>query len=337
MNNRPDNNRMLVGIVGGALLILLVMIASVFIVTRRPVVVVVPAAGESPSSAASAMPGASPAAGTTAAAEVPPPEIKVNRVAAAPATDDPLDPFWDKIAVADVAMLPQQVAPPVLEAGSVTNVRVQAVRDDQRYVWRLSWDKPEIADRSDVGEFSDAVALQFPLRDGAPYTMGGPQMPVRMLHWKATWQKDVDEGFQDWALTHPNSDADLYWFAADEKPFTMQKSFSDPAAQQYMIAAAAGNPMADFNRKNPIEELTAHGFGSATHIGETTSRGRGAWRDGKWYVVVDRPIETADPLIVRFNENPGQQLIAFAVWDGTAGNRGGRKNITNWTPMRIDP
>lgn len=336
MNDKQDNNRMLMGIIGGALLILLVMIASVFIVTRRPVVVVIPAADQSGSSAASALAGASPAVGAPTTAEVPPPEIKVSKVATAPKTDDPLDPFWDKIAVADVPMLPQQVAQPALEAGTITNVQVQAVRDDQRYVWRLSWDKPQVADKSDVGEFSDAVAMQFPLSDGAPYTMGGPKMPVRMLHWKATWQKDVDEGFQDWALTHPNSDADLYWFAKGEKPFTMQKSFSDPKAKQYMIAASAGNPMADFDRKNPVEELTAHGFGSATHIGETPSRGRGTWKDGKWYVVIDRPVETADPLIARFNENPGQQLIAFAVWDGTAGNRGGRKNITNWLPMRID-
>ncbi|MEO8269725.1 MAG: ethylbenzene dehydrogenase-related protein, partial [Aureliella sp.] len=214
---------------------------------------------------------------------------------------------------------------------------VQAVRDDQRYVWRLIWDQPEIADTSDVGEFTDAVAMQFPLSDGAPYTMGGPKMPVRMLHWKATWQKDVDEGFQDWAKTHPNSDVDLYWFAEGGPPYTMDKSFNDPASKQWLIAASAGNPMADFTRKSPVEELTAHGFGSATHIDKTSSRGRGAWKDGKWCVVIDRPIDSADPLIGRFNENPTQQLVAFAVRDGNAANRGGRKNITNWTPMRIEP
>ena len=53
--------------------------------------------------------------------------------------------------------------------------------------------------------------------------------------------------------------------------------------------------------------------------------------------MIDRPIETTDPLIARFNQNRNQQLIAFAVWDGNAANRGGRKNITNWTPMRIQP
>ena len=116
----------------------------------------------------------------------------------------------------------------------------------------------------------------------------------------------------------------------------MTESFKDPRSKQWMIAASAKNPMANFDRKNPVEELTAHGFGSATHIDKTPSRGRGVWSDGKWYVVINRPIETADPLIVRFNKNPNQQLVAFAVWDGNAANRGGRKNITNWTPMRIE-
>jgi DMSO reductase family type II enzyme heme b subunit len=332
MNRSEDNNRMLIGIIGGALLIVLVMIASIFIATRRPVVVVVPSLDGS--SGATTWTAASQAAGV-AAAEVPLAEVKVAKVETAPGTEDPLDPFWDKIAVAEVALLPQQVAQPMLANGTIANLNVQAVRDDQRYVWRLSWDQPKIADRSEVGEFSDAVAMQFPLSDGAPYTMGGPKMPVRMLHWKATWQKDIDEGFQDTNKLHPNADSDFYWFANGEAPFLMTKSFNDPRSKQWMIAESAGNPMADFDRKNPVEELTAHGFGSATHLNDTPSRGRGAWKEGKWYVVIDRPIETADPLIARFNENPNQQLVAFAVWDGNAANRGGRKNITNWTPMRI--
>lgn len=340
MNRSEDNNRMLIGIIGGALLIVLVMMTSIYIATQRPVVVVVPSlddGGGSQSAASSgAATGAQPA-GATAAAEVPVPEVKVTKVASAPKTENPLDPFWEKIAVTEIALLPQQVAQPMLASGSVANLNVQAVRDDQRYVWRLSWDQPEIADRSEVGKFSDAVAMQFPLSDGAPYTMGGPKMPVRMLHWKATWQKDIDEGFQDVYDLYPNADSDFYWFAEGESPYRMTEAFDNPLSKQWMIAESAGNPMVDFDRTNPIEELTAHGFGSATHLDDTPSHGRGVWNDGKWYVVIDRPIETADPLIARFNENPNQQLIAFAVWDGNAANRGGRKNITNWTPMRIQP
>ncbi len=338
MNRSDDNNRMLIGIIGGATLIVLVMIASIYIATRRPVVVVVPSLDDGGGGVSTPATSAGPqTASGAAAAEAPLPEVKVTRVSAAPGTENPLDPFWDKIATAEVALTPQRVAQPMLADGTVANLSVQAVRDDQRYVWRLSWNQPEIADRSDVGEFSDAVAMQFPLSDGAPYTMGGPKMPVRMLHWKATWQKDIDEGFQDVQKLHPHSDNDFYWFAKGEGPHHMNESFENPTSKQWMIAESAGNPMADFDRKNPVEELTAHGFGSATHIGQTPSRGRGVWNDGKWYVVIDRPIESADPLIARFNENPDQQLIAFAVWDGSAANRGGRKNITNWTPMRIQP
>jgi hypothetical protein len=333
MNRDSDNNRMLIGIIGGAVLIVLTMMVSIFIATRRPVVVVIPGAGSGaqPLAAPALAPGAAP---TVAAAA--PAELKVTKAERAPGIDNPFDPSWDKIAVVEVNLLPQQAAPPVLETGTVAKLRVQAVRDQQRYVWRLSWDQPLASDRSDVGEFSDAVAMQFPLTDGAPYTMGGPKMPVRMLYWKATWQKDVDLGFQDLNSIHPNSDSDFYWFVSGEPPYLVSK-FDDPMAQQWMIAASAGNPMVDFHRKHPLEELTAHGFGSSTHIDETPSRGRGVWKDGQWFVVIDRPIDTSDPLITRFNENLQQQLIAFAVWDGSADNRGARKNITNWIVMRIDP
>jgi DMSO reductase family type II enzyme heme b subunit len=334
MKRDLDNNRMLIGIIGGAVLIVLTMMVSIFIVTRRPVVVVISAAGSG--THATAASATAPAA-LSAVAEAPPAEIKVTKAEQAPSIDNPLDPFWEKIAVVDVDLLPQQAAPPVLAKGTVAKLRVQAVRDGQRYVWRLNWDQPVVADRSDVGEFSDAVAMQFPLTDGAPYTMGGPKMPVRMLYWKAIWQKDVDLGFQDLVTIQPNSDSDFYWFTNGEAPYSVTKSFENPFSKQWMIAASAGNPMVDFHRQHPLEELTAHGFGSSTHVGETPSRGRGVWKDGQWYVVIDRPIDSSDPLITRFNENPQQQLIAFAVWDGNASNRGARKNITNWIVMRIDP
>jgi hypothetical protein len=336
MNRNRESNRLLIGIIGGAALIVLTMITAIFMVSRRPVVVIVPSGAGAPGAVAPPVgmpPGAN--AGPAAAAAMPIPEISISKVAVTPTTDDPLDPQWEKVATVEVDLAPQQVASPGLEKGSISKLRIQAIHDDKRYVWRLSWDKPEIADTSDVAQFTDAVAMQFPLADGAPYTMGGPGMPVRMLYWKAIWQKDVDKGFQGLAGIHPNTDADLYWFSKGEREHDAAGSVDNPQAKQFMVAAQSGNPMVDLNRKSPIEELTAHGFGSSTHVPDSPSRGRGAWKDGKWYVVFDRPIDTKDPLIARFNSTPDKQLIAFAVWDGTGGNRGGRKQITNWLPMRI--
>ena len=52
--------------------------------------------------------------------------------------------------------------------------------------------------------------------------------------------------------------------------------------------------------------------------------------------VFERPNSAVDPLVKRFFENPEQQMLALAVWDGQAQNRGGRKHITNWIPMRVE-
>ncbi|MEX1027612.1 MAG: ethylbenzene dehydrogenase-related protein [Candidatus Paceibacterota bacterium] len=337
MKRDENSNRLLLGIFGGAALIVVTMITAIFLVSRRPVVVVVPRGDDASSHVIPAPAAASGLNANDGPTEAPTPEITITKLASAPSVDDPLDPAWEKIAVVEVDLAPQQVAPPVLEKATVPKIRVQAVRDDQRYVWRLSWDKAGAADRSEVSQFTDAVAMQFPLVDGAPYTMGGPDMPVRMLYWKAVWQKDVDEGFQGLAKVHPNTDVDLYWFADGKEQHAADGSIDNDTAMQWMVAAKSGNPMADYERKHPIEELTAHGFGSGTHIDGTPSRGRGEWNDGQWFVVFDRPIEPSDPLIERFNASPDRQMIAFAVWDGDNANRGGKKQITNWLPMRIIP
>ncbi len=335
MNRDADSNRVLIGIIGGAALIVLTMITAVFLVSRRPIVVVVPAGGAlSGGPMAPALPTSSSSA-TAATASKPIPEIAISKVATAPGVDNPFDPIWEKIAVVEVDLAPQQVAQPVLEQVSIVKLRVQAAHDDERYIWRLNWDQPQPIDRSEVASFSDAIAMQFPLVDNAPYTMGGPGLPVRMLYWKAIWQKDVDQGFQGNEKLYPNSEADLYWFAEGKEPHSASGSINNPAAKQWMIAAQSENPMVDFERKHPIEELTAHGFGSGTHVAQTPSRGRGVWRDGQWFVTIDRPIDLDDPLIQRFRNNPVKQMMAFAVWDGKGNNRGGRKQITNWLPMRI--
>lgn len=335
-HDNNSNQKILSTMIVGMVLIVGVLIVAIFVVTRRPVVVVVPAGGIAPAPAAgppATDPGA--AADSAAVAAAPPAELAVSKVDAAPSLDNPLDPFWDKISVTEIPLVPQQVAEPTLASGTVSKVRIQGVRDPGKFLWRLSWDQPSPSTQSDFGQFSDAVALQFPLADGAPYTMGGPNMPVSMLYWKAIWQKDVDQGFQDAVVTKPNAYNDFYWFASQTGPVSADKLMEDVTARQWMVAAASGNPMADFKRSCPLEELSAQGFGTTTHLAESLSQARGKWNQGQWYVVFERTIREGDKLTSRFQQNPQQQLLAIAVWDGAAQNRGGKKNISNWIPMRI--
>jgi len=335
-----ENRKLLFGLMIALFLIVITLVVAIFLATLKPVIVVLP---EDPAGGATAMsPAGDRAADAAATAPSASPDvIAVARLDNIPAIDDPLDPAWDRITPQRIELAPQQVAEPMLQQGTVSQIDVQAAHDSQRYAWRLSWEQPEPSVESNFGRFSDAVAIQFPLVDGAPYTMGGPDQPVAIFYWRALWQKDVDEGFQDTTITHPNAQYDFYWFAEQTGPVSAADlaTNADPMAMQWMIATKAGNPMADFNRTCPMEELKAQGFGSTTHIESKAGPGsaRGVWHRGRWYVVFERRITEDDALFQRFRENPQQQLIALAVWDGQAQNRGGQKHISNWIPMRIDP
>lgn len=343
MNQNAEKQLSLLFVIS-SLVIVIGMVVVIFIATRPPVVVVVPegaggqpAAGSAAGGAAGEGTGAATGTGAAAAESALPPTLEIVRVPQAPTLDSPLDPFWQQVAVQTVKLEKQQSAEPMLTEQTVNELRVQAVHDGQRVVWRLSWDQPNPCYRSNVGEFSDAVAMQFPLKDGAPYTMGGPDMPVDILYWKALWQKDVDEGFQDITQVYPNLWVDFYWFANGYGPVSFAEGFQNEMAKSYQSGLTVGNPMSNPNRTKPIEELGAHGYGSSTDMGETPSNARGEWHDGVWYVVIDRPMSPGDRLIQRWQQNPDQQLIAFAVWDGNTDNRGGRKQITNWIPMKVQP
>jgi hypothetical protein len=329
-----NDTRLVPLFIGGLFAIALMMIAVIYVATRRPVVVVVP--GLDGGANGPPIPSAVNEAGAATVAAAPLPTISLNRVESIPSLDNPLDPAWEQIAVLDIPLEMQQTAEPMLTQNTVPKVQLQTVYNSERFVWRLSWEQAEPSYKSNVAEFSDAVAIQFPLKEGAPYTMGGPDMPVAMMYWKALWQKDIDEGFQDVTDVYPNSWYDLYWFANDTGPVSVSTAFENKDACPYMAGSAVGNPMSTVHRKQPVQELRAHGFGSSTDVPDSPVTARGAWRDGRWYVVFERPNSDVDPLIKRFFENPEQQMLALAVWDGQAQNRGGRKHITNWIPMRVE-
>lgn len=229
----------------------------------------------------------------------------------------------------------QQMAMPTIPAPSVSTLRVQALRDAERIAFRLSWPDETADGNVDSGRFSDAVALEFPLDAAAAPMMGHKGAKVQILHWKALWQKDQDVGFQDVQDLHPNYWYDLYWFAEGKFPFPIASSFKNPKALQWFVAQSAGNPMAVFSRTQPVEELIAEGYGTLTHQPESASTGKGAWVKGNWAVVISRPLSTSDAS--DYQLKPGTAQVAFAVWQGSDGNVGGRKNWASWTNLEIAP
>ncbi|RMF75372.1 MAG: hypothetical protein D6738_03905 [Acidobacteria bacterium] len=251
-----------------------------------------------------------------------------------PATD-PQDDAWDVAPVLEVPLQRQALTMPMLEQASVARVELQALTDGSAIAFRVSWEDPTQDTHVDAGRFADGVALQFPLTRNAAFTMGDRDQLVQILHWTALWQLDVDEHFQDVQDLHPNMWVDLYWFA-EGPPWRLPDSFQDPRSLQWLVGYSAGNPLSDFRRRSPIEELVAEGFGTLTVQPRAVATGRGVWSDGRWRVVFSRPLATDDPLDYRFWLG-GSGKVSAAVWDGSHGNVGGRKHYSNWVDFEVSP
>lgn len=249
---------------------------------------------------------------------------------------DPTDPAWNAVPSIEGPLNRQVDTMPILAEATVSTAEIRGISDGEWIVWRLAWadETPDL--NVDTGRFTDAAALQFPVDRGAAHTMGDDRHSVQILHWKALWQRDIDEHFQDVQDLHPNYWTDLYWFADGPAPNRVPDDFSDPRSHQYFAAYSAGNPMADFHRTRPVEELSATGFGSLTSQTESVTDGRGVWREGRWYVSFVRPMRTDDPLDYQFwRGGPGS--LNIAVWNGSAGNVGGRKHWSNWIDFEVSP
>ena len=137
MKRDADSYRLLVGSLGGAVLIVMTIVASMYFVTRRPVVVVTPAPA-SPLPFPNATTSAGGSGSSDSQPTTPIPELVVSRLVSVPDSNKPMDPAWESVAVVDIPMSPQQVAQPTLDQGTIMSLRVQSVRDDSRYAWRIS-------------------------------------------------------------------------------------------------------------------------------------------------------------------------------------------------------
>lgn len=260
--------------------------------------------------------------------------LVVRRTAASLVQSNPYAPYWEGVAGAAVTLLPQNVTMPAVTNAAVPLAQLSALTDGSNIAWRVVWADPAPDGNVDTSRFTDAVALQFPLSEAAGYTMGQEGEAVQILHWKALWQQDVDVGFQDVQDLHPNYWSDLYWFAEGAFPFPIPEAFTDPRALQWFIAQQAGNPMAVFSRSQPVEELIAEGFGTLTHQPDSATTAKGAWKDGQWAVVFTRPLQTDDARDHQFTTGAAG-TVALAVWEGGAGQAGGRKQYSTWTRFLI--
>ena len=229
---------------------------------------------------------------------------------------DPADPAWEGMDPTRITLNPLWP-----EKDTIYAVAVRAVHDGKRLALLCTWKDP-VADGAPVRvqDFQDAVALQFSLSGNTPFLgMGDASNPVNIWQWKAGWQQEADGHRQDMVEQYPSMHVDTYF------------------RNSYRTAADAGNEVAIAHR-SPVEDANACGFGtlkSQPSAGQNVS-GKGIWCDGSWSVIFLRDLKTKEADDVKLAV--GKPVpVAFAVWDGQNRDRNGRKVVSNWHKLILEP
>lgn len=256
----------------------------------------------------------------------------------------PEDSAWDQARPVYVGLTPLWWTDERVEG-----LVAQAMHNGEELAIRLTWLDASQDDRAvRVEEFRDAIAIQFSLSSHPPFYMGDNSQHggVNIWMWKADRQKNIDEGYQDVDAAFPNRAVDMY----DQCPIRAKDMAlvdwpHGTIAQhnpKYITAWGAENLVADPELKTPVECLVARGPG--TLAGKPAAvqlvQGKAAYNRGMWSVQLQRALEPpceheggADERAFR----PGDYLpISFAIWDGSANDRDGKKSISIWQKLVIE-
>ncbi len=230
----------------------------------------------------------------------------------------PLDPFneaWQESAEIVIPLVPQNAVAPRTTSSKRSKLSVRALHNGKELGLLLVWnDSTNDTNEGEAKRFRDAIAVGVPMNYGEgvslPYIgMGNKEHPVNIWHWKASWQMDIDQGFQGVAEDNAGMVPNI-----------------TPVG--YLPGRLAGSPLSQEKKESPVENLLAEGFGSLTSMPAKELAGKGVWKDGRWQVVIKRP-RSADGDAVNINRG-GLFPITFAIWDGSVAERNGMKGITRW-------
>ncbi|MBI2060986.1 MAG: hypothetical protein HYT87_14565 [Nitrospirae bacterium] len=269
-------------------------------------------------------------------------EVESKNIGPKPVPSGPADDAWGSAPETELALLPQNMIAPSLIELTIPSLKVRSLHNETDIAIRLQWPDRTRDSIQDIGRFSDGCAIEFPIgpADPSPF-MGhaspGPGQPagrVHIVHWKATWQDDMDLGFQGVAKIYPNGWWDVYPFLNGAYPFLTEDSLTGRQTMNYSPGTYVGNPVSLMKRKVPVEELIAEGFGTLTTQPRQDASGRGEWKSGAWTVVLIRPLVSKDAMdsVLPFD---GESKIAFALWNGSDEDRGARKHYFPWIPLKI--
>lgn len=251
-------------------------------------------------------------------------------------TDEPLPAEIPDSAWADVAATAVVVSPLWWREYGEPDLRVQVLHDVQSLVIRLTWrdsSRNEYAVRPQ--DFEDQVAVQLFEGLREPFLgMGSTAGQVDLWVWNGGWQADLAE-YADVDTTYPDMFVDEYQL--EEKGDGPRPHATTRQNKAFLSGFAAGNLRSDPTRGIAGSVNQAKGFGTLTLLPRPSQTviAKGTWTDGRWSVVLRRPLEVSADAGLQLAV--GDKLsIAFAIWDGAARDRNGQKLVSIWHDLEIE-
>jgi len=223
--------------------------------------------------------------------------------------DDPGDALWDSAAPMDMRLTGQVIAPPRWQNPSIEMVTVQALFNDTDIAFRLTWDDPFMDIVHDASQEFDASELA---------KVGGFNSYVEAIDMIP---RELETMRDSIALQFPVKPP-----AGTKKPHFFRGSTSD---QVHLLVWKADQDAAG---ARGTEEGNARGWKQPikpqADEGQQVS-GKATWDQGRWTVVMKRPLTTEDKGDVQFE--PGVFIPMSAnAWDGSNGEHGLIMSLSTW-------
>ncbi len=232
-----------------------------------------------------------------------------------------------------ISLMAQPMAVPRPASTTTDKVFVKAVHNKDWIAFFLRWQDSEKSEAGRLGTYSDAIALQFPVKDHKappPVFMGAKANPVHIYHWRAQYQVDKEKGVRSMKDLYPNMTVDMY--PMEFPDMGTLHEVDEGKKEIYSYGKAAGNPQSYL--KKGVDELLAEGFGSSSVVENVNADAQGVWKDGQWQVVITRPLKREGASVLPAGNST---FLAFAVWQGGKDEVGSRKSVTmSWTPLLIE-
>lgn len=203
--------------------------------------------------------------------------------------------IWEDAELTEIPLAGQILVKPRLWNASINSIIIRSLYNKDNIAFLLEWD-----DRTNKQDevYSDAVAMQFPVKipEGAKkpfFVMGDSNSGVYILHWEARRQ--------------PGERSEIKEQAAEGGKHIGWEGFA---------AIEESNAKGETNYKPQSPE-------------NHEAQGIGQWKDGRWRVLIKRPLFSEDKNDTQFEKG---KLIPFAlaVWDGSNVEHREKRAVSSW-------